>query len=965
MDEMGLAGAAGGAARLYRLEGEGAVSALDVEAWTAREALSALGECRVLAIGRDARLDLSSLTGTALTLHTTRADGTQTARSGVLREAELLGGDGGMARYRLTTVPWLWLTDQQRHSRVFENKPLLDVIDSVLMAYEGYRYTITADARAQIEHLSVRPYTTQYRETDYGFVARLLAQAGLGWTVVQDASAKAGHAVVIFGDSRSLPEDEESAGMGVRFHRAHATETADGMQSLLRRLRRTSDRVTVLGWHAGGKRAFAGDALAKPSKGQSSESTGLEWFESAGHGALENEDDARRLAEHAMEALRVHADTFVGTGSVRTFRSGTRYRLDDMSALGPQDEEGFEPAFVLSAIEHVGINNLPVGTREALSQRLGGFDRYLAFDVAPDAPTAAARLTGLSSIQASAVQDSPDAAVLARANEVGYANRFACVRADRPWRPAGRRADGSRLHDAPAVHGAHTALVVGPDGSDSPNGREIHRNRRGDVRVRFHWQDDAGEGTAHSRWVRVAQRQAGAGMGISFVPRIGQEVLVAFLDDDIDQPVVVGAVYNGRGEGGVVPTPSGRHCGDADDSVFAAARDAQASAQGNLAGGYAPMWHGAGAAEDGHRNAAALNGFKTKEFFGQGYNQLVFDDSDKQLRVQMKTTQAATELNLGHLVHQAGNFRGSFRGLGAELRTDAQGAVRGGAGVLLTTYGARDAEPAGDVAGALALAGQADQLARSLNSLVSAHQGVQLAPAVGTVAAKSSTANGEQAPLGAMHAALSGTVDGPALGSALGDAASRHRAAAQGKLPHTSDPVVAVAARAGLAQVAGQNMQIVAGESVHWSAGKDQNLAVMGALRWHTGQAAGLVAGVQKGATGAGLSMVSGSGDVMIEAQHDVLSVRAQDTVALEAGKGIELAAHQRLRIANSAGASIVLEGGNITVTAPGRIDVKHGDKRFQGPDQMPYTFPVMPQQVCVECLKNAMKQAMPIVFKQ
>ena len=125
--------------------------------------MSALGECRVLAIGRDARLDLSSLTGTALTLHTTRADGTQTARSGVLREAELLGGDGGMARYRLTTVPWLWLTDQQRHSRVFENKPLLDVIDSVLMAYEGYRYTITADARSQIEHLSVRPYTTQYR----------------------------------------------------------------------------------------------------------------------------------------------------------------------------------------------------------------------------------------------------------------------------------------------------------------------------------------------------------------------------------------------------------------------------------------------------------------------------------------------------------------------------------------------------------------------------------------------------------------------------------------------------------------------------------------------------------------------------------------------------------------------------------------------------------------------------------
>ncbi|MEB6665403.1 phage baseplate assembly protein V, partial [Achromobacter ruhlandii] len=76
---------------------------------------------------------------------------------------------------------------------------------------------------------------------------------------------------------------------------------------------------------------------------------------------------------------------------------------------------------------------------------------------------------------------------------------------------------------------------------------EILRNKRGDVRIRFHWQA-GGEGLAASRWARVAQRQSGAGMGISFVPRIGQEVLVRFVDDDIDQPIVVGALYNGRGE---------------------------------------------------------------------------------------------------------------------------------------------------------------------------------------------------------------------------------------------------------------------------------------------------------------------------------------------------------------------------------------------------------------------------------
>jgi uncharacterized protein involved in type VI secretion and phage assembly len=55
-------------------------------------------------------------------------------------------------------------------------------------------------------------------------------------------------------------------------------------------------------------------------------------------------------------------------------------------------------------------------------------------------------------------------------------------------------------------------------------------------------------------WVRVAQQQAGPGMGWQLLPRIGQEVLVTFMDGDIDRPLVVAGSYNGQGEGGIVPT---------------------------------------------------------------------------------------------------------------------------------------------------------------------------------------------------------------------------------------------------------------------------------------------------------------------------------------------------------------------------------------------------------------------------
>ncbi|WP_175211862.1 type VI secretion system Vgr family protein, partial [Achromobacter anxifer] len=692
MDPTATPGLFSSDARLYGLEGEGALASLQVEGWIAREALSGIAQIRLVALSDSAGLDLGDMISRPVTLWTTRADGSRAGRSGLVREAELLSGDAGLARYRLTIAPWLWLATQQRNSRVFEARSVLDIVGHVLGGYEGYVHRVGADATEALARVASRPYTTQYRETDYDFISRLLVEAGLGWTVVEDPEVPARHVVLIFADSRGLAEDAESASGGVRFHRAGATESRDTVQAMVRQWRRGPDRVTVLGWHDGGKRAVAAEALARPADG--SEETGLEWYEVAGHGGFADEAEARRQANLAIEAVQAGAETFVGLGGVRTFRSGTRFTLQNMSALGPAGEEGFEPVFALDRVEHIGINNLPPETRASLAQRLGGLDAHLTLDAEALAPPGAAR--------PNADLPQADAAVLAKAREVGYANRFQAVRCDRPWRPALPQARGARLSGAPSVHGVHTAIVTGADGAvQAQGGDEILRNKRGDVRIRFHWQADGDEGLAKSRWARVAQRQSGAGMGMSFVPRIGQEVLVRFLDDDVDQPIVVGALYNGRGEGGTPVTPGGRDGGQSDTQVYAAARDTAPSAQANLAGGNAPAWHGAGGGEDNHRNAAALSGFKSKEFGGSGYNQIVFDDSDGQMRLQIKSSLEASELNLGHLIHQAGNYRGGLRGLGAELRTDAYGAVRGGAGVLLSTYvgAGGNAGPAGEAAG--------------------------------------------------------------------------------------------------------------------------------------------------------------------------------------------------------------------------------------------------------------------------
>jgi type VI secretion system secreted protein VgrG len=970
-------GSASTESRLYRLDGEGALASLQVEGWVAREGLSDLGEMRVVAQSQDAGLDLNDMVSRPATLWATRADGSEAGRSGIVRAAEMLGGNAGKARYRVTLAPWLWLATQRRDSRIYENQPVLDIVRHVLDSYEGYTYKVADDVERHLADLPARPYTTQYRETDYAFLSRLLAESGLGWTTVEDSGAPARHAVLIFADSRGLPEDTESASAGVRFQRAHATETRDGVQALVRRQRRAVERVTVLAWHDSGKHAVTGQALAGPANGSDEDSAGLEWFEPLGHGGLLNQAHAQLQASLLMQAAQASAETFIGRGNVRTFRSGTRFTLQDMSPLGPAGEAGFEPAFALDRLEHVGINNLPGQADASLADKLGALDDFLCFedDEASEAEHGAdsghaihyaiddAINPDLHQDDAQISASRPDAAVLARAHEVGYANRFRAVRCDRPWRALPAAARGARLAGAPSAVGVHTAIVTNAEGATEASGEdEIHRNVRGDVRVRFHWQAD-GDGLAKSRWARVAQRQAGAGMGMSFVPRIGQEVLVRFLDEDIDQPLVVGALYNGRGEGGIPSTPGGKSGEPMNTEVYAAAMDGKPSAQANLASGNAPAWHGAAAGDEQHRNAAALSGFKSKEFGGDGYNQIVFDDTDGQLRMQIKSTQSASELNLGHLIHQAGNYRGNVRGVGAELRTDAFGALRGGAGVLLTTYTAGGSEPAGDAAAPLALAGQADIMAQSFDGVIGAHQGVRLASARGTTSAGASRLDGERAPLAAMTHAVSGTVDGQAIGGAAGDASAKHTEVVDGKVPHLTDPLVLMAGRAGLTQAAGRNVQVAAGELVHWSAGQDHNLAVVGSLRVHTGQALGIVAGVQKGGAESGLDLIAGTGEVDVISQHDVLTVQAQqDLRMISANAGIEYASPKRIRIANAAGASIVIEGGNITVTAPGRIDVKTGNKQFSGPTQMPYPFPQFT--VCKSCVLDAQESVQSITDK-
>lgn len=154
----------------------------------------------------------------------------------------------------------------------------------------------------------------------------------------------------------------------------------------------------------------------------------------------------------------------------------------------------------------------PVAGFGAAAQANSGDDEYLVVEVQHQATN-----NYLSGVQA------------------GYRNSLTCLRRKIPWRPG----PGFNSQQ-PRIHGPQTAIVVGP------KGEEIFTDKYGRIKIQFHWDRSGQYDERSSAWVRVVSAWTGNGYGFVGIPRIGQEVIVNFLDGNPDRPVVTGCLYNER-----------------------------------------------------------------------------------------------------------------------------------------------------------------------------------------------------------------------------------------------------------------------------------------------------------------------------------------------------------------------------------------------------------------------------------
>jgi type VI secretion system secreted protein VgrG len=416
-------------------------------------------------------------------------------------------------------------------------------------------------------------------------------------------------------------------------------------------------------------------------------------------------------------------------------------------------------------------------------------------------------------------------------------------------------------HKKPQMH-LESAIVVGP------KGEEVYTDELNRIKVQFIWDRLNGGDERASCWVRAAQADTGNGYGGVHIPRVGEEVLIDHIGGDCDRPVVVSRLYNG------------------------AAR---------------PQWHSNG----------LLSGYRSKEYGGSGYNQLVMDDATGQNRVHLYSSSANSHLHLGHLVAHSGNTRGAYLGSGFDLKADTYGAVRAAQGLYVSTYPntAAASQPL-DARDAQSQLVNSETVMESLSQVSERHQAESLKDG---------------------HEALKRLTDATQDSVTSGASGGRTGGGGTGNANAFKEPVMVLASPAGVAlstqastQIsADRHVNVISGQSTHVATGKSLIMSVTEKLSLF----------VQN----AGMKLFAGKGKVEIRAHEENVEITAQKTLKLvSAADKVETASAKGILL-SSGGAYIKIENGNIEIHAPGKIDIKGAEQSFAGPVSGSYPLPQLP----------------------
>ncbi|HET7774683.1 MAG TPA: type VI secretion system tip protein TssI/VgrG, partial [Burkholderiaceae bacterium] len=792
------------------------------------EALNAVQASTLQCLSLDAGIDLHRLLGQRFSVRIRHNLHDETVRhiDGLAARARVMDQVGRYTRYEIELRPWLWFLSLTQDCRIFQDQTVPDILQTVFADHAVSRFEL------KLTHsYTRRPYTVQYRQSDLDFVNWLCELEGITLHWRHDAS---GHTLML---TDSIARHVDCAGYASVPFNAQVGRRRDDEQSILswQPARRVASRQAVLTDYSFLiPKTPRSETRVEPRNLPQAlgSSVGEVFMPGQFHKEGRHEADSAHQAEVLLDSLSAPTQQYTGRTTARGLHAGGTFTLQRHTRAAHNQSylivahritavfanyEGLEPAF-LAQLVHAGAKDLP-----ALAGQLAG---------------------GTGAGQSAA--------------QGAY---FACEIDAQPASLAFRPA---RVTPRPVVPSIHTATVVGGGAG------EIHTDVHGRIKVHFHWDRYGRRDGADTCWLRVAQPWGGAGWGAQFLPRVGQEVSVAFVDGDIEAPIVTGRLYNGLN------------------------RPAAFSHTGSLPGNQ------------------ALAGFKSKELGGSGYNQLLFDDTPRQLRTQAASTHAATQLNLGYGVapradaaDEAGAVTepsASPRGEGFELRSDAWGAVRAAKGLLIATDPQSAAGGAHiDRQGLVGALEQALSLAKSLS---------QLANTAGAGTGKDESTADEKASQGPDQTAQDKQFRQI---KALGRGANNERENTDRGLNHLT-----AFSPAGVAAATPRMLDIAAGSHIDATAGK--HVQISSGQQTHIHAASGIRSFTEAG----GLHTIANQGKVLIQSQHADTEINAEQSIhATATNKHILMEAQQHVTLVESGGAYLKIEGGKVEIGCPGTFTVK------------------------------------------
>ncbi len=394
-------------------------------------------------------------------------------------------GSAFYIRYRAEIAPKFWFLSKNVQSRVFQHLTVPQILTQVLTG-------ITVENKIEGNFLQ-REYCVQYRESDFDFASRLMEEEGIFYYFTYTQSA---HTLVL-GNEPSANQTVASTPVSYK-----STYGDHGDQPIIMSWEKSQEiragKVTLWDHH-----------FQLPTSNLS----------------------ATKTTPPTVQAGTVSHTLTLGNDSLEDYEYPGYYakRFDGVNADGADQAEALNKVFddndrtagiriqqeTTSAVTIGGTSLNPSfmpGCKFALQNHPNGDGSYVLTRVEHDARVENLRAAG--------------------SVEVLYQNSFKCVPLTTlPYRPP-------RRTRKPVVEGPQTAVVVGSGSA------EILTDKYARVKVQFFWDRQGANDANSSCWIRVGQAWAGQGWGAIHIPRIGHEVIVAFLEGDPDQPIIVGGVYN-------------------------------------------------------------------------------------------------------------------------------------------------------------------------------------------------------------------------------------------------------------------------------------------------------------------------------------------------------------------------------------------------------------------------------------